>query len=91
MIACVLTAAGHASDCTGGSCGPVSSGTHNDIFCEGCHDWFEEPEVLPNGTDIAGPASWSRAQAAQWRARHNLMPPGMAAPSRETSRSDGNV
>lgn len=73
-----LTGSGHTSDCPGDSnnepcADPVS--THTDIFCEGCHDWFDEPRVLPNGTDIAWPSTWSRTQADQWRAEHNLIRP----------------
>jgi hypothetical protein len=43
-----------------------------DIFCE-CHS-YTEPKILSNGTDIAWPAGWSRAQAEQWRSAHGLVP-----------------
>ncbi len=73
-----LNASGHTDDCPGNShqsCAyPQSS--HVDIFCQGCHDWFDEPHILPNGTDIAWPGSWSRERARAWRAAHNLSPPG---------------
>lgn len=52
-----------------------TSQTHNDIFCEGCHDWFDKPHILPNGTDIAWPAGWGRAQAQQWRQAQGLEKP----------------
>jgi hypothetical protein len=41
--------------------------SHADLFC-GCHNW-EEPKILPNGTSIAWPAGWTKAEAIAWRAK----------------------
>ena len=76
-----LEADGHTIGCpeNGEACtSPVA--THSDIFCEGCHDWFEQPHVLSNGTDVAWPANWTRDQAAQWRREHNLVSQAQAGP-----------
>lgn len=79
-----LRADGHTSDCPGSSAEPPCAdpnGTHTDIFCDECHDWFQEPHILPNGTDIAWPAGWSREQAAKWRQDHNLVAPEPGSPA----------
>jgi hypothetical protein len=69
---------GHADGCpdyNGRKHSSNSSGGYSDIFCENCHDWFDEPHVLPNGTDIAWPSRWSREQAEEWRVKHGLSRP----------------
>jgi len=73
-----LNPSGHTDDCSSNSDQPCADpkSTHVDIFCEGCHDWFDEPHVLPNGTDVAWPSNWTRKEADYWRAQHNLTRPG---------------
>jgi hypothetical protein len=72
-----LTTAGNTDDCVADATGSsdTAGSSHTDIFCEKCHDWFDEPHVLPNGTDVAWPSSWSREQAQAWRASQGLTRP----------------
>jgi hypothetical protein len=69
---------GHTSDCPdkgkGEECAD-SAGNHTDIFCDGCHEWFTEPQVLRNGSDIAWPSGWTEEQAGRWRKDHHLERP----------------
>ena len=76
-----LEADGHTGECpqNAEACTSLAA-SHSDIFCEGCHDWFEQPHVLPNCTDIAWPANWTRQQAAQWRRDHKLVSQPQAGP-----------
>jgi hypothetical protein len=69
-----MKASGHMEGCPDEAKEPASTG-YADIFCEGCNDWFDQPKILPNGTDIAWPADWSREKAQRWRAERNLTPP----------------
>lgn len=69
-----LNARGHTDGCPHSWDNPVADcdGTHVDVFCDGCHDWFTEPKILANGTDIAWPSGWTREQAKAWRNKHGL-------------------
>jgi hypothetical protein len=68
----VLQENGHLSDCPAGdkgeSCADLK-GTHTDIFCVGCHDWFDEPHILPNGTDIWRRNNFSATSSNIWSNR----------------------
>jgi len=50
--------------------------SYADVFCD-CHH-YTEPKLLSNGTDVAWPAGWTEEQAAEWRKRNGLVPPGGA-------------
>jgi hypothetical protein len=44
-----------------------------DYFCD-CHV-FSEPQVGPNGRDVAFPVGWTEIQAREWRQKNHLAPP----------------
>lgn len=72
-----LNERGHINGCPADNPLANPEGTHVDVYCDGCHDWFQEPTILANGTDVAWPAGWTRDQARRWRAEHGLSRPGM--------------
>ena len=93
-----LESNGHTVECQktvqGKPCADTAS-EYNDIFREGCHDWFTDPHVLPNGTDIAWPSGCSEDQAKPWRAERGLSRPDnksineLSAPSSGILPKDG--
>ena len=74
-----MSVSGHAEDCESDTPFADRGGQYTDIFCNQCHDWFDEPHVLPNGTDIAWPANWTQKDADHWRSNHRLARAGTNA------------
>jgi hypothetical protein len=60
----------HKPDCAHAG---EDAGSGADHFCD-CHD-FAEPQIGPDGRDIAFPAGWTEIQARQWRERNGLVAP----------------
>src|SRR3982750_1543648 len=75
----ILRSDGHTAECREARASG-DGGRYEDIFCDGCHDWFDKPHVLANGTDIAWPSGWTREQAASWRAENSLTKSGAPMP-----------
>jgi hypothetical protein len=44
-----------------------------DYFCD-CHK-FSEPQIGPDGKDVAFPAGWTEMQAQEWRQNNHLAVP----------------
>jgi len=44
-----------------------------DYFCD-CHS-FSQPQVGPDGNEVAFPAGWTEMQAREWRQKNGLAPP----------------
>src|SRR3954468_9991138 len=73
-----LQSDGHTAECREARAAD-DGGRYEDIFCDGCHDWFDKPHVLANGADIAWPSGWTREQAKQWRQENGLASASAAA------------
>jgi hypothetical protein len=76
MRAAELGPSGHAHECPDRPLAARASLGYEDIFCDGCHDWFTAPHILPNGTDIAWPSGWTAEDAMRWRAENKLLAVG---------------
>ena len=66
---------GHMPGCSqfGGQPTASEDSGYADLFCE-CHKW-EEPRILPGGTNVAWPLGWTQQMASEWRERNKLVPP----------------